>query len=136
MARPGDAFGIGRYEIALNDVYRTEGPNYSSTVADVSVAANGREVARLRPERRVYPVAGTRTTEAGIDSGTFRDVYVTIGDPTPDGGWTMRTYVKPLAGWIWGGAIVMALGGLLSLTDRRFRVAAGARRRSAATATE
>lgn len=136
VARPGDAFGIGRYEIALNDVYRTEGPNYSSTVADVSVAANGREVARLRPERRVYPVAGTRTTEAGIDSGTFRDVYVTIGDPTPDGGWTMRTYVKPLAGWIWGGAIVMALGGLLSLTDRRFRVAAGARRRSAATATE
>jgi cytochrome c-type biogenesis protein CcmF len=68
------------------------------------------------------------TTEAAISNGVFRDIYVVIGDPQEGGGWAVRTFVKPFANWIWAGAIVMALGGCLSLLDRRYRVAAGARK--------
>jgi cytochrome c-type biogenesis protein CcmF len=67
------------------------------------------------------------TTEAAIHQGVWRDVYLVIGDPQAAGGWAVRGYVKPFAGWIWAGAILMALGGLISLSDRRYRVAAGAR---------
>jgi cytochrome c-type biogenesis protein CcmF len=66
------------------------------------------------------------TTEAGIDNGITRDVYIVIGDQQANGGWAVRTYIKPYANWIWLGAIIMAFGGLLSLTDRRFRVGAAA----------
>jgi len=68
------------------------------------------------------------TTEAAIDSGLLRDVYVVLGDRSPEGAWAIRSYVKPLANWIWLGALIMALGGLVSLTDRRLRVGAAARR--------
>ena len=74
------------------------------------------------------------TTEAAIDFRFLRDVYVVIGDEQAGGGWVMRTYIKPFANWIWGGCLMMAFGGLLSLTDRRFRVAAGARARRLAPA--
>ena len=71
------------------------------------------------------------TTEAAIDYGPLRDLYLVIGDPQDGGGWAVRGYVKPFANWLWGGALLMALGGLLSLTDRRYRVAAGARKAAA-----
>ncbi len=107
------------------------GPNYFSTMAEVAVYDDGVEVAHLYPEKRDYPVAKMPTTEAAIDYKFLRDVYVVIGDPQDGGGWVMRTYIKPLANWIWGGSILMALGGLISLTDRRFRVAAGAKKTTA-----
>ena len=66
------------------------------------------------------------TTEAAIRNGILRDIYVVVGDEQPEGGWVIRTFIKPLANWIWAGAIIMALGGALSLSDRRLRVAAGA----------
>jgi len=69
------------------------------------------------------------TTEAGIKKGFLRDIYLVIGDQQANGGWAVRTYIKPLANWLWSGAILMALGGFLSLTDRRHRIGAGARRR-------
>jgi cytochrome c-type biogenesis protein CcmF len=69
------------------------------------------------------------TTEAAIRNGFLRDIYLVIGDPQSNGGYAVRTYIKPFANWIWGGAILMALGGLVSLTDRRLRVAAGAAKR-------
>ena len=107
---------------------RVQGPNYLSTMADIEVTRAGRFVALLNPEKRDYPVSRMPTTEAAIDYRFLRDLYVVIGDQQANGGWTVRTYIKPLANWIWGGCLLMALGGLLSLTDRRFRVAAGARR--------
>jgi cytochrome c-type biogenesis protein CcmF len=76
----------------------------------------------------VYPVANMPTTEAAIQNGILRDVYVVIGDPQNAGGYAVRTYIKPFANWIWAGAIIMAIGGGLSLSDRRYRVAAGARK--------
>ncbi|NNL34667.1 MAG: heme lyase NrfEFG subunit NrfE, partial [Silicimonas sp.] len=127
VAKEGEAFDVGAYTVTLEDVRRVEGPNYISTMADIRLSRDGREVV-LSPEKRVYPVANMPTTEAAIDNGVFRDLYVVIGDPQADGGWAVRTYIKPFANWIWAGAIIMALGGGLSLSDRRFRVAAGARK--------
>ncbi|UZD92333.1 heme lyase CcmF/NrfE family subunit [Cognatishimia activa] len=129
VAQIDQPFPVGTYEITLKQVRDVEGPNYLSTMADVLVTQNGREVALLQPEKRIYPVAGMPTTEAAIDYRVFRDVYVVIGDAQNNGGHTVRTYVKPLANWIWLGCALMSLGGLLSLTDRRYRVAAGARKR-------
>ena len=130
VAQIGDAFEVAGLTIALNDVRRVQGPNYIATIADMSVSRNGREIASLRPEKRSYPVAQMVTTEAAISNGVLRDVYLVIGDRQVGGGWAVRTYVKPLANWVWAGAIIMAIGGLLSLSDRRFRIAAGARRRA------
>ncbi len=124
----GQAFDVSGYTLTLNDVQRVQGPNFISTTGTVFLARNGRDISTLFPEKRVYPVAGMPTTEAAIDNGFLRDIYVVIGDPQSDGGWAVRTYYKPLANWIWGGSILMALGGLLSLSDRRYRVAAGARK--------
>ncbi len=124
----GDTFAVGGFDITLQGVREVEGPNYFSTTADVLVEQNGRTIAALNPEKRTYPVAAMPTTEAAIDYRFLRDVYVVIGDQQDDGGWVMRTYIKPLANWIWGGCLLMAIGGLLSLSDRRFRVAAGARK--------
>ena len=128
VASVGDTFEVAGYDVTLKGVDDVRGPNYLSTTARLAVARNGREVAVLLPEKRVYPVAGMPTTEAAIDNGVFRDIYLVIGDEQPGGGWAVRSYVKPFANWIWAGAIIMSLGGLLSLTDRRFRVAAGARK--------
>ncbi len=124
----GGSFPLGAYEITLVSVNQEQGPNYSSTVAEMTAARGGRVVATVHPEKRVYAVQGMPTTEAGIDYGLLRDIYLVIGDPQDDGSWAVRSYVKPFANWLWGGAIIMALGGLLSLSDRRYRVAAGSRR--------
>jgi cytochrome c-type biogenesis protein CcmF len=97
-------------------------------MSDVALSQQGKLIAMLHPERRYYPVAKMPTTEAGIDSGLWRDVYVVVGEAQPEGGYAVRSFIKPLANWIWTGAIVMALGGFLSLFDRRYRMAAGAPR--------
>ena len=130
----GESLTVGKYEVVLEDVSRVEGPNYLSTMARMHVYEEGRDIGVLFPEKRIYPVAAMPTTEAGIDNGFWRDVYAVIGDPQQGGGWAVRVYIKPFANWIWGGAIIMSLGGLLSLSDRRYRVAAGARRRREAAA--
>ena len=136
VAQEGETFEVGGYEVTLVDVRRVEGPNYISTMAVLRMVKDGREEAVLFPEKRVYPVAGMPTTEADIDNGVFRDLYLVIGDPQQGGGWAVRTYIKPFANWIWAGAIIMALGGGLSLSDRRFRVAAGARKSPAGVPAE
>ena len=134
VAKVGESFDVGGYTITLEGVERVEGPNFISTTATIRAAQDGREVAVLHPEKRVYPVAAMPTTEAAIDNGFWRDLYVVIGDPQDDGGWAVRTYIKPFANWIWAGAIIMAFGGILSLSDRRYRVAAGARKAPAMAA--
>ncbi len=128
VAQVGESFEVAGYTLTLQDVRQVQGPNFRSTTGDVLLSRNGREISTLHPEKRIYPVQQMPTTEAAIDYGLLRDVYVVIGDPQNNGGWTVRTYYKPLANWIWGGSILMALGGLLSLSDRRYRVAAGARK--------
>ncbi len=126
VADVGDRFAVGAHEIELRGVEQAQGPNYVTTMAEMVVYRGGREVAVLYPEKRFYPVAGMPTTEAAIRNGILRDIYLVIGDAQEGGGFAVRTYIKPFANWIWGGAILMALGGLISLSDRRLRVAAGA----------
>ncbi|TDL90936.1 heme lyase CcmF/NrfE family subunit [Meridianimarinicoccus aquatilis] len=129
VAQVGETFTVSGYEVTLADVRREPGPNYDSIMADLVVSKNGRQVAILNPEKRNYPVAQMPTTEADIDNGVFRDLYLVIGDPQAGGGWAVRTYIKPFANWVWAGAIIMSLGGFVSLSDRRFRVAPGAARK-------
>ena len=123
-----EPFEVGGFTLTLEGVERLPGPNYISTMGFVQLEKDGREIAMLTPEKRDYPVARMPTTEAAIDYRLMRDVYVVIGDQQSNGGWTVRTYIKPFANWIWAGCILMALGGFISLSDRRFRVAAGARK--------
>jgi cytochrome c-type biogenesis protein CcmF len=124
VANPGDVWEVAGYTLRLDRVERGEGPNYRYERAHVSILKDGRAVAVVDPEKRLYPVQGMPTTEAGINRGFTRDIYVALGDPQSDGGWAVRTYVKPFSNWIWGGALLMAAGGMVSLTDRRYRVGA------------
>lgn len=128
VLQKGETFALGPYEVTLQDVREVKGPNYTSTMADMLVTKDGAEVALLNPEKRFYTIAQMPTTEAAIDFGLWRDLYLVIGDPQDNGGWAVRSYIEPFANWLWAGCLIMALGGLLSLTDRRYRVAAGARR--------
>ena len=128
VARIGESFDLSGYSVKLADVQEERGPNYLSTMARMEVSRDGKPVSVLFPEKRVYPVQAMPTTEAALDYGLFRDIYLVIGDPQQGGGYAVRGYWKPFANWIWLGCGLMALGGLLSLTDRRYRVAAGARR--------
>ncbi len=130
VAQVGETFEVAGYEVTLADVTREEGPNYFSTVGLMELRRDGKLVASLRPEKRVYPVQSMPTTEAAIANGFWRDLYMVIGDPQEGGGWAVRTFIKPFANWIWAGSLLMALGGTLSLSDRRYRVAAGATRRN------
>jgi cytochrome c-type biogenesis protein CcmF len=134
VLRPGESFRLAGYDLRLEGVAHGQGPNYLSDTATLTVLEDGRQVGSLAPEKRLYPVQQFPTTEAAIDRGLARDLYVSLGDPQEGGGWAFRAYVKPLANWIWIGAVVMALGGLVSLTDRRYRVGAPARRAAAASA--
>ncbi len=126
IAEIGDRWDMGAFQVQLDAVDQIQGPNYVTTMADMSIWRGDRELYTLQPEKRFYPVANMPTTEAAISNGIIRDVYVVIGDPQANGGWAVRTYDKPFANWIWGGCILMALGGLLSLSDRRLRVGAAA----------
>ncbi len=128
VARLGETFNVAGYDITLEGVEQRPGPNYDSVIATMNVAKDGRQIAVLYPEKRVYPVQSMPTTEAAIHNGLFRDIYLVIGDEQKEGGWAVRSYIKPFASWIWLGCALMALGGLVSLSDRRYRVAAGARR--------
>ena len=136
VVKVGETFPLGGYELRLDGVEQNQGPNYSAETARFALLRDGVEVGALRPERRVYPVQGMPTTEAAIDRSLTRDLYVTLGEPQEAGGWAVRSYVKPFSNWIWLGALIMAAGGGLSLSDRRFRVGAPAPRRAAAVPAE
>ena len=124
----GGSWKIAAYELKLNSVENVRGPNYFSTMGVIAVSKDGQLLTVLRPEKRNYPVAQMPTTEAAIDYRLSRDLYVVLGDQQSDNSWTIRTYLKPFTNWIWGGCALMAVGGLLSLTDRRLRIAPGRRK--------
>ena len=136
VVQKGGSFDIGPYSVQLVDVTQVQGPNYTAERAEMLVTKAGTEVARMYPEKRMYPVAGMATTEAAIRQSVASDLYLVIGDPQDGGGFAVRSYIKPFANWIWAGALLMALGGSLSLTDRRFRIAAAAARKQAMVAAE
>jgi len=126
--KEGDVVTLGAYAFRLETVDEVKGPNYVAARARVSVTREGKPVTVLHPEKRLYTVQNMPMTEAAIDPGLTRDLYVSLGDPLGNGAWLVKVQNKPFIQWIWGGCLVMALGGLIAATDRRYRVSAPARR--------
>ena len=118
----GDTVSVAGYTFQLAGLDRVPGPNYESTRARIAVTRNAREVVQLHPEKRFYPVQQMPMTEADMDSGFTRDLYVSLGEPVGEGRWVVRVYHKPFVDWIWAGCFLMAIGGALALSDRRYRV--------------
>jgi cytochrome c-type biogenesis protein CcmF len=117
----GDTTTIQGYTFTFKGTSDHEGPNYSATSGLIEVTRDGQKPFEMRPEKRVYRVQQNPMTEAAIDTGLTRDLYVSLGEPVEGNAWIVRVYVKPFIDWIWGGCLLMALGGLLAVTDRRYR---------------
>ncbi|HAB92167.1 MAG TPA: heme lyase NrfEFG subunit NrfE, partial [Pseudomonas sp.] len=119
---PGDSLEMGGYRFVFEGAKHYEGPNFISDKGTVRVFAGEREIALLHPEKRLYVVQQMPMTEAGIDAGFTRDLYVAMGEPLENGAWAIRVHIKPFVRWIWLGALLTGLGGFLSAMDRRYRV--------------
>jgi cytochrome c-type biogenesis protein CcmF len=127
----GDTVTLRQYVFELKGVQEIEGPNYKALRADVAVTRNGQKVTDLAPEKRMYFSSRMPMTEAAIDSGLTRDLYVSMGEMLEGGSteqWSVRVYFKPFVLWLWGGAMFMVLGGLIAALDRRYRRTQAARK--------
>ena len=126
---PGDTAEVAGYSFTLDGVTEIDGPNYVAERARLTLSWKGDELAVMTPENRFFPVQGTQTTEAAIRTTFFADLYAVVGDPVEGdpGAFAIRLYHNPLVPWIWTGTLLMVLGGLVSLTDRRHRVGAPSR---------
>ncbi|MBK7417249.1 MAG: heme lyase CcmF/NrfE family subunit [Dechloromonas sp.] len=123
---PGESVDVAGYHFTFNGVKAVEGPNYVAAQGDFDLSINGKFQRKMNPEKRNYHSSQMPMTEASIDAGFLRDVYVSLGEPIdrdkPDAEWAVRVYYKPFVDWIWGGCALMALGGLLAMLDRRYRI--------------
>ena len=121
-----DTVTIENYSFELTGVLDVDGPNYKALRGDVKVTKDGKYLEMLYPEKRKYFSSAMPMTEAGIDSGLFRDLYVSLGEPIEGERlqWSVRVFYKPFVSWLWYGAILMVLGGLLAVSDRRYRKSA------------
>ena len=117
----GESVSAGDYTFRFADLQKQQGPNYVAARARFEVTQVGRPLITLFPEKRLYLVQRMPMTEAAIDRGVFRDLYVSIGEASPDGRWGVRVQVKPFMGWVWVACLLMALGGVLAAVDRRYR---------------
>ncbi len=132
---PGDTVAVAGFEFRFNGVRQVNGPNYTALAGDFDLAREGKPLRKMHPEKRTYQSSAMPMTEAAIDAGLFRDLYVSLGEPIdrlkPEGEWAVRVYHKPFVDWIWGGCVLMAIGGLIAILDRRYRV----KSRASATVT-
>jgi len=123
----GQGVDVGGYTFTFRGIEPMTGPNYRALVGTIDVTRGGAPRGTLRPEKRIYDASGQTMTEAAIDAGLLGDRYVSLGEPVTadklDGAWGVRVYVKPFIDWIWGGAFLMALGGFVAVSDRRYRLA-------------
>jgi len=126
----GDTTTLAGYTFTFLGVRDVPGPNYTAAQGLLEVTRDGKAVTTMRPEKRIYRVQQNPMTEAAINTGFTRDLYVSLGEPVEGNAWIVRVYYKPFVDWIWGGCVLMALGGTLAASDRRYRA------RRSATATE
>jgi len=119
---PGEVTQIAGVTVRFDGVREVRGPNYTAARGTLTLTRGDKTVATLRPERRNYTVSRMPMTETAIDRGFTRDLYISLGEPLSATAWSVRVYYKPLVGWIWGGCLLMALGGVLAVLDRRYRV--------------
>jgi cytochrome c-type biogenesis protein CcmF len=128
---PGESMSLAGYQFVFEGAKHFEGPNFTSDKGTVRVIRDGKEVSVLHPEKRLYTVQNSVMTEAGIDAGFTRDLYVALGEPLGEGAWAVRVHVKPFVRWIWFGGLLTGFGGLLAALDRRYRVKVKSRVREA-----
>ena len=122
--KPGQSISIRRYDLHFDGTTNRQGPNYRELAAHFTVRRHGEFVGAMEPAKRSFPSRGTSTTETALMTRGFSQLYLSLGDPNPDGSLAVRLYYKPLVLLIWLGAVVMVMGGALSLSDRRLRVGA------------
>ncbi|WP_120510295.1 heme lyase CcmF/NrfE family subunit [Photobacterium salinisoli] len=118
---PGQTVTVEGFDFKLSGLRNVEGPNYDGFIGDFVVSRNGKHIAELHAEKRFYTVSGSMMTEAAIDSGVTRDLYVALGEQLDDSAWAVRIYYKPFVNWLWLGAFLMALGGAIAISDKRYR---------------
>jgi cytochrome c-type biogenesis protein CcmF len=133
--RVGERVELDGYAFTLAEISAVNGPNYRAARAAVVVSRDGKELRTLFPEKRVYNVQQQPMTEAAIDTGFLRDLYVSLGDPVEGGAWLLRVQHKPFVDWIWGGCLLMAIGGFLAASDRRYRTSRAVAPRAAVSAS-
>ena len=126
----GESVTAGNYSFRFNGVTNVQGPNYVAARAEIDVTKKGNPIGKMYPEKRSYTASQNVMTETAIDTGLFRDLYLSLGEPLSGGAWSVRVYYKPFVVWIWGGAVLMALGGGLAVSDRRYALAARKQRAS------
>ena len=134
--RRGETVEVAGYSFELTDLNNVQGPNYQALEGEIEIRKNGEFVAELRPQKRTYIVQQNPMTEADIDAGWNRDLFVALGDPLGNDAWSVRLQYKPLIRFIWLGALIMALGGLTAASDRRYHLQAAAREEIAAPGGE
>jgi cytochrome c-type biogenesis protein CcmF len=122
----GAATSVANYTFRLIGVTEHPGPNYTALQGRIEVSRDGKPYTVLLPEKRTFHASGQTMTEAAIDNGLFRHLYVSLGEPIGQDAWGVRIYIKPFVSWIWAGCFLMAMGGLLALSDRRYRLRAKA----------
>jgi cytochrome c-type biogenesis protein CcmF len=120
-ARPGDRFDVGGYQIVFRDLRAVEGPNFEAAEGEFELRKNGELVTLMTSQQRVYRVQQSPMTEAAIDTRIGRDVFIALGDELGAGAWSIRIQVKPLIRFLWLGPLLMVFGGLIAITDRRYR---------------
>ena len=130
---PGQSTELAGYTLRFEGVHSRQGPNYRAHRGTLHLYRGKREIAELHPEKRIYTVQTKPMTESAIDVGFTRDIYVSLGEGLGNGDWSMRLYYKPFVRWIWFGGLLIAIGGLLAASDRRYRIAS-ARERALASA--
>ena len=118
----GESLTVDRYRFLFKGVQDIRGPNYTSVKGEIAIYENEKLLTVLYPEKRQYLVQRSVMTEAAIHPSLMRDIYVALGEPLGDGSWAVRVYYKPLMRWVWGGGVIMALGGLVAMSDRRYRL--------------
>jgi len=121
-ARPGDRIQAGGYEFVFRGLRTANGANFVADEGEFELRKGDDLIAVLTPQKRVYRVQQTPMTEAAINTNLARDIFVALGEPLGDNAWSLRIQVKPLIGFLWLGSALMALGGLLAVTDRRYRL--------------
>jgi cytochrome c-type biogenesis protein CcmF len=130
----GDTSEVGGYQFRFMGARQVSGPNYTAWRGTLDVTKNGNAVTTMTPEKRIYTVQRMPMTEAAIARFIFRDLYVSMGEPVGDDAWVVQIRNKPLVNWIWVGCLIMALGGLVAASDRRYRLSIRGERQSAAGA--
>ena len=129
VVKIGDTYSAGSYHFTLNNVINKNGPNYVSTMGLLDVLdKNNNFITTLKPEKRFFPTQSITTTEAAIDNGLTRDIYVVLGSEQNTSEWVIMTYIKPFVNLIWLGAFILSLGGILSIVDKKLRIGIASRK--------